>query len=114
MNRIIKFRAWDGENMTYDWFALERTTVDTLIPFQRSTMAKEVMQFIGLHDKNGKEIYEGDVVHIGGLGYGKVIFLAGTFKVRISTINYPLESLNQEFVEIEVIGNIYENKDLLT
>lgn len=62
-----------------------------------------VGQFTGLHDKNDKEIYEGDIVKT-RYGKGMVEFRNGQFVYD--------KSLN-DFNETEVVGNIYENLELL-
>lgn len=77
-----------------------------------------LMQYTGLKDKNGKKIFEGDIVEIDvhdHLGWnvikGKVIFLEGAWLVTDSgSFAIPLWS---EINEIEVIGNIHENPELL-
>ena len=72
------------------------------------------LQFTGLHDKNGKEIYEGDIVRIdGGLkwickwsdNHARFYFDTGLHKT------YDFSA--QESSDFEVIGNIYENPELL-
>ena len=73
----------------------------------------ELCQFTGLSDKNGKEIYEGDILRIKGIGEGIIVF--DKKKARFmwndnAKENWGIEN-NDEFNEI--IGNIYENPELL-
>ena len=87
----------------------------------------ELMQYTGLHDKNGKEIYEGDIVLLDCYYYEEPAF-DGEFKVIYDDINgmwllVDLENKDRGFAfgeirsyykaEIEVIGNIYDNPELL-
>ena len=81
----------------------------------------ELMQYIGLKDKNGKEIYEGDIIKIcwnnGEKELLVVDFINGSFVAKepdkIAHFNFN-DIKTQELVEsIEVVGNIYENKKLL-
>ncbi len=84
-------------------------------------------QFTGLHDKNGKEIYEGDIVLLDCYYYEEPAF-DGEFKVIYDDINgmwllVDLENKDRGFAfgeirsyykaEVEVIGNIYDNPELL-
>ena len=131
--RIVKFRAWDGKTkqMVPD-YAFGPNSWDggmtvARYSFELSDMVGaqlELMQFAGLLDKNGKEIYEGDIIqskpYIGeGLIIGEVYFdqKSCIWKVkeitdRIPDIEYLCEVLKGAH-ESEVIGNIYENKNLL-
>ena len=118
--REIKFRAWDNdkkcfilpENLVYrlDGYLFDRE-------FDVELHNIELMQFTGLLDKNGKEIYEGDIVK----GYGYEVRNGYQIRPeRIFIINdfikdtYRLLCITEGTGEtVEIIGNIYENPDLL-
>lgn len=111
--REIKFRAWDKEyperKMSYsrDWANYDWG--DLIQDKERF----EVMQYTGLKDKNGKEIYEGDILE--GFGKWVVMFSNGKFIFQLQKRNkrgFDPESIDFDFVA--VIGNIYENPELLT
>jgi len=132
--REIKFRAWQKTfemmadvksiDLYYSLVMLDAVTPDGLPP-RYFLDGVELMQYTGLKDKNGKEIYEGDVVQI---ELSTVKDLKGTLEYNI--YNLPVEFKEGEFracaddwmvfgnlgcfnKECEVIGNIYENKDLI-
>ena len=80
----------------------------------------KLMQYTGLKDKNGKEIYEGDIVKIiKSEGYGEYYEqVKYTGKIEYCVSEFRVQPLNlrlsdETIIEIEVIGNIYENKNLL-
>ena len=73
----------------------------------------EFMQYTGLKDKNGKEIYEGDIFHIGSK---KILYVVewidcGLKGRQIKNISWI--GLDYWKDDIEVIGNIYENPELM-
>lgn len=88
---------------------------------------KTIGQYTGLHDKNGKEIYEGDIVLLDCYNYEEPVF-GGEFKVIYDDINgmwllVDLENKDRGFTfgeirscykaEFEVIGNEHDNPELL-
>lgn len=121
--REIKFRCWDKENkemLDVEYLHWDDCTGEFSI---RTTMYSDyfdtedmiLMQYVGLKDKNGKEIYEGDIVKIdcptmkmtGEIKYSE---MSATFFIYDEIIE---ETLWYQKEELEVIGNIYENPELL-
>jgi len=106
--RGIKFRFWDE---TYEKFYIKQLyndREDNTFPSPNSPMGKlkSPQQYTGLKDKNGGEIFEGDVLKATDGSLRVVEFVNGAF--------YPFWS-RDEFIDClcEVIGNIYENPELL-
>lgn len=118
MKREIKFRAWDKENekmMKVSSLHLENKEISVKEngTFRLFRM-QDLMQYTGLKDKNGKEIYEGDIVVLNNIENDNMCI------VRYEHSSYRLEGWslredlsNAEAGFLEVIGNIYENKNLL-
>jgi len=116
--REIKFRAW-GKNSKEFLSPDGKTFGLTLKEIQNIEDINiwEFQQFTGLKDKNGKDIYEGDIVKykfymLSGVDY--VIFREGKFELKNDYINsVGFRSVSNVSEYCEVIGNIFENKDLL-
>lgn len=122
--REIKFRAWDKENqvMVYDvnvqdgkpvkrgyqWFNTENTIWNS-----------ELQQYTGLRDRNGREIYEGDIVSMfGGTQFSVVEWddKFGLYRIYLQlsgASDVGEELLGNHLNVVEVIGNIYENPELI-
>jgi uncharacterized phage protein (TIGR01671 family) len=142
--RQLTFRVWNGREMVYDVTVgkfgafyvnpmskgngLDENDSASLTPFNtRYHNDTPVMQSTGLHDKNGKEIYESDVVRFFD---GKIIstengmdvdeiYNIGAFEwdeTRMGWYVTNRDSVEMEEIseDIEVIGNLYENPELLS
>ncbi len=139
--REIKFRAWDKQHR--EWITerlglfLNGTIIvydanagdDDIISFRDKNSRCyikdwyrdiELMQYTGLKDKNGKEIYEGDIVKVYDWGVKTSEDIIGISAIEwsddtkgwIHNPEYDIDSYDM-FRNVEVIGNIYENPELL-
>lgn len=130
--REIKFKLWDKSNnqIVFDTAPVFRQTALNLGIKNLQDDGYVLLQYTGLKDKNGKEIYEGDVLKstekIKGfsgsppkskmpMGINKVIFKEGAFKLTTASksTRYQLSSLSISWCGLEIIGNIYERPELL-
>jgi uncharacterized phage protein (TIGR01671 family) len=117
--REIKFRAWIDSTLG-DYMAVQgEPDLETLSSFMHHySDCKNLMQYTGLKDKNGKEIYEGDVLKINLYDdewITKVRNYLGTLIIDIEGCDWNTTALSflDDEAETEVIGNIYENPELL-
>ena len=127
----LKFRVWDGtvirlpeysDKEDFHIFPDGRLVHTTEYGYERHKLTFGlpknwiVMQFIGIKDKNDKDIYEDDIV----IGYdfdgnikftSKIEFYNGSFRTIIKGWDIKYE-IGSWAIELEIIGNIHENKNL--
>jgi len=119
MTREFKFRFWDEEMKDYwDWEEMQDDWESDgyfTTAFRQDHWVCE--QFTGLYDKNGKEIYEGDIIKSPSNKHPLEIIRHknGMYIPREYRKNGNVEICLYQIVDygVEVIGNIHENKELL-
>lgn len=110
----IKFRAWFGDKMIKP-MSLQKMIhqKDNTIPLKVLEKEIKFMQYTGLKDKNGVLIFESDIVttpYRNTNGY--IYYSAPSFGLK-DKIGICTDFTWEDFNEFEVIGNIYENPELL-
>lgn len=127
MAMIPRFRAWDKkfkEMVQVDALVFEEQIIKAT--YKNGNVAKEdlknyvLMQSTGLRDKNGKEIFEGDILKVTNLSIwlevvsfnkNKAMFVSKEVKRKVEET--PLYDLfNTDIFEVEIIGNIHTNPEL--
>jgi len=118
--REIKFRAWNdiSKEMLYHGKDIQGLIWWNEFGEIQSLAKAELMQSTGLKDKNGKEIYEGDILAAPHTYNIEIIYKNGGFLMEFfDDIGEKCEyHLNKELIEqddLEIIGNKYENPELL-
>lgn len=127
MAMIPRFRAWDKkfkEMVQVDALVFDGQIIK--VTYKNGNVAKEdlknyvLMQSTGLRDKNGKEIFEGDILKVTNLSIwlevvsfnkNKAMFVSKEVKRKVEET--PLYDLfNTDIFEVEIIGNIHTNPEL--
>ena len=122
--REIKFRCWDKkckqeDLQMFSWEEMKDTQMNDF--FSNHNKRYKLMQYTGLKDKNGMEVYEGDIVREQRKRFKDKHFVAKwnngigsyTFKpVDKSATSWPCFNIGT-VENLEVVGNIYENPELL-
>jgi hypothetical protein len=115
MNRVIKFRAWNGDAGLMVEPSGEE--LDSLIKYPDLNQEWSVMQFTGLLDKNGVEVYEGDIVRCTKGCLHEMVWMKQVPNQNLGgTPGFYLAGLMSGYSWIgreEILGNIYENPELL-
>ena len=127
--KTVKFRIWNGIEMVYDitsgkfgTFYVNPEKGNGLNPEDTASLTVNttkyhegmpLMQYSGIDDKNGKEIYEGDIFKLGAeKEVFEVRFEHGCFMAFYNGKQYGLIG-ELQICFIDIIGNIYQNAELL-
>ncbi len=123
MTREIKFRAWNTKEK-YMYYSENYDFLSDFVEHHIETVPQhhEIMQYIGLKDKNGKEIYECDIIDLchekfpEDSKYTRIVkynFSSFLFFNPRNNVSSPIDKFSLENMGDHVIGNIYENPELL-
>ena len=92
---------------------------DKMTGYHTPVIPETVCQFTGLYDKNGRKIFEGDIVEGNSEyftythPYGKVVYDGGQYLISFDDVLEDIECLGAWANDVEIIGNIYDNPELL-
>lgn len=123
----LKFRVWDKERETFlnnvfigldgKLYQFSKVTIFGIAITYLDSENKNISKFTGLHDKNGKEIFEGDIIKIKDETY-RITYNGCFSSFDMTNIDKAkqykdLYILNRDYQKSEIVGNIYQNRELL-
>jgi uncharacterized phage protein (TIGR01671 family) len=118
----LKFKAWDKETQAMNGMAEIYRNKNQEIELRPRDENIILMPFTGLVDKNGKDIFEGDIVQFEDcytesdflyINKGIIEWSQGSFTVTNRDSVEMEDLLDGEILDVTIIGNIYENKEVL-
>ena len=126
----IKFRIWNLKHKEFSYWGFLEDGIFTSIPaggiMSIGYCKKYSQQFTGLLDKQGKEIYEGDILKLDGgadekpimkVGFEEGMFVVYPDWLKDNTTKYVEAraycNFKEEIMTIEIIGNVWENPELI-
>ena len=115
---IPKFRAWNSETKEIEVFKTYEEISELFLALSADDGFYSIMQSTGLKDKNGKEIFEGDILDYRGRKalvrwHGSYASFIYRFVDELQNRNTEWKPLYLAYMKCEIIGNIYENPELL-
>lgn len=113
--RDLKFRIWDIDHkiMVHSAIELKKDSILQRAKLEERTSDNVIwLQFTGFKDQKGVEIYDGDLLKAFGMIY-QVVFSDGAFYMKLRSVHHRLSRVFITHEEIEVVGNIHENPELL-
>lgn len=113
MSRVLKFRSWSGYYFSYLDLRTDND-VDFYLFYRDIDIDSPIEQYTGLKNKNGEEIYEGDII-----SYSELKFVVvwsefdSSFKMKCDELDVAIYLYSKLAKEVKILGNIHEDPELL-